>query len=285
MNEQIEYAEMLEIPVSTVNVVRKTRRRKKTDERAEEPALKDSVIATVNDRVRAIEETQTQEGSLNFDPLPERIDTVRLYSQKGENNELYPYDYPLNEGGRYETKHKIPRPARVALGVELGVACALCCGIFLTNVFVSNSAINTFFRAINTPQEPVAIVRPYTDYKLTSVVSSLSEAKLTLSDSGILSFTEECCVYPAADGKVASLTQDSNGLYTLKIGYSDTFTGVFTGLDSVYYAVGDTVKANVPVGYSEGETEVRVTMFSEGVMLNCFELTEENCLAWNSNAQ
>ena len=29
MNEEIEYAEMLEIPVSTVNIVRKNQRRKK----------------------------------------------------------------------------------------------------------------------------------------------------------------------------------------------------------------------------------------------------------------
>ena len=46
------------------------------------------------------------------------------------------------------------------------------------------------------------------------------------------------------------------------------------------YNVDDAVKANVPVGYSEGETEVQVTMYSGGTLLNCFELTEENCLAW-----
>ena len=50
MNEEIEYAEMLEIPVSTVNVVRKSRKRKKHEAafspaQTEEPALKDTVIA------------------------------------------------------------------------------------------------------------------------------------------------------------------------------------------------------------------------------------------------
>ena len=48
------------------------------------------------------------------------------------------------------------------------------------------------------------------------------------------------------------------------------------------YGVGDTVKTNVPVGYTAGETEVQVTMYSGGELLNCFELTEENCLAWVS---
>jgi len=44
--------------------------------------------------------------------------------------------------------------------------------------------------------------------------------------------------------------------------------------------VGDKVKANVPVGYTDGEAQVQVTMYSNGELLNCFQVTEENCLAW-----
>ena len=53
-----------------------------------------------------------------------------------------------------------------------------------------------------------------------------------------------------------------------------------TGLKTVFYEVGDSVKANVPVAYIGGETPVQVTMYSSGELLNCFTLTEENCLAW-----
>ncbi len=295
MNEEIEYAEMLEIPVSTVNVVRKSRRRKKQQESAQ-PAvdLKDSTLATVNDRLSMPEEPTNEslpdsppleepmEGGLHFDPIPERIDTVRLYDTGGAGNTLRARNYALNEGGRYALNEK-SRGARIALGVEFGVACALCCGIFLTNVFMPSSAINTFFRALATPAEPVTTPRPYTDFTLTPVVSELSDAKLELSPTGILSFTDECCVYPAADGKVSEVTLDGSGLYTVKISHSDTFTGVITGLDVVYYEVGDSVKSHVPVGYSEGETEVQFTMYSGGQLLNCFQLTEENCLAWVSS--
>ncbi len=293
MNEEIEYAEMLEIPVSTVNVVRKKRRKKTVEVTANEnAALKASVIDSVNDRVQNPEtltaepelfaEAANSNGELDFDPVPERIDTVRLYSTE-QGDELQPYDYPLNEGGRVET-NRPSRAVRLALGIEFGVACALCGGIFLTNVFMPNSAINTFFRAIRT-DEPAAIVRPYTDFDLSPVVSELSDAKLTLSPSGILSFTDECCVYPAADGKVSEITQAADGLYTLKISHTEEFTGVFSGLSSVYYAVGEEVKSNVPVGYTKGETEVQVTMYAGGELLNCFELTEENCLAWVSTAE
>ncbi|MBO7297674.1 MAG: hypothetical protein J6U60_01350 [Clostridia bacterium] len=51
-------------------------------------------------------------------------------------------------------------------------------------------------------------------------------------------------------------------------------------LQTLYYAVGDEVKANIPLGYSDGEREVQVTMYSEGALLNCMYLTDENCLAW-----
>ncbi len=292
MNEEIEYAEMLEIPVSTVNVVRKQRRHKKTEQtpspnytHSEEP-LKDTVLANVNDRLCenaptqdavALEGDLNQEGGIDFDS-PERIDTVRLYSSEGGNS-LYPYNYELTDGKKKDASPQ-SKALRVALGVEFGLACALCGAIFLTNVFVPGSAVNTFFRALNTTTQNTATVRPYTDFTLASVVSELSDAELTLSPTGILSFTDDCCVYPAADGTVSEVSKNTNGLYTLKVNYSDSFTGVFQGLDVVYYAVGDTVKTNVPVGYTAGETEVQVTMYSEGVLLNCFELTEENCLAW-----
>ena len=298
MNEEIEYAEMLEIPVSTINVVRKQRKRKKGEltplptEKTEEPtAIKDSVIASVNERVSAdVEEgsgssidlplgENIEEGSIDFDPIPERIDTVRLYSDNGADGGLYPTDYSLNEGGMYATNEQ-PKAIRIALGVEFGLACALCGAIFLTNIFMPGSAINTFFRALNTPVEDTA--KPYTDFTLAAIVSEMSDAELTLSPAGVVSLTDDCHIYPVADGKVGTVTKGEDGLYTVQICYSDTFTGVFRGLNSVYYTEGDTVKTHVPIGYTAGEEEVQVTMYSNGMLLNCFELTEENCLAWIS---
>ena len=92
-------------------------------------------------------------------------------------------------------------------------------------------------------------------------------------------------MYPAANGTVRIVQQNADGTYTVKIAYSDTFTGVFNGLDFVYYNEGDAVLANVPLGYTDGESEVQVTMYSGGILLNCFQLTEENCLAWLEAAE
>jgi hypothetical protein len=76
------------------------------------------------------------------------------------------------------------------------------------------------------------------------------------------------------------IKQNEDGTYLVKLAHSDTFTGVISGLQYVYYQKGDEVKANIPVGYADGKTEVQVTMYSSGTLLNCFALTEENCLAW-----
>ena len=315
MNEEIEYAEMLEIPVSTVNIVRKNQRRKKVkahnseetgaqNHNAESPLspLKESVIAQVNVRLSEDENLPTEEGAtlenppiveadgrLNFDPIPERIDTVRLYSTDETGawrDTLRPQDYTLNnenEGGRYALsyKNRKNKALKIALNTEFIAACALCGAIFLTNVFMPNSAINTFFRSIHSASAVSGTdARHYTDFTLSSVVSDLSDTELSLSPTGILSFTDDCCVYPTANGKVSAIAQNTDGTYTVKVSYTDTFTGVFNGLDFVYYGEGDSVLSNVPLGYTDGESEVQVTMYSGGVLLNCFQLTDENCLAW-----
>ncbi len=302
MNEAIEYAEMLEIPVSTVNVVHKKRGRKRKNE--PKPDVKDTLIEQVNSRLatppqveeitaeaNAFAEGVNSQGEVRFD-APERIDTVRLYSAYDKpfsgDGKLRPREYPLDGEKELEeegySRPFVPKRQRVngatlALGIEFGVCCALCGTIFLTNVFMPSSAINTFFRFLGDGSTKTDS-RTYTDFTLTPVVSELVDPEFTLSEAGVLTFKNECHVYPTADGKVASVTKSDAGYYTVKIAHSDSFTGVIEGLEQVYYQEGDTVKANVPVGYSNGETDVQVTMYSFGELLNCFEITDENCLAW-----
>ena len=316
MNEEIEYAEMLEIPVSTVNVVHKKhpKKRKSTTEQPrakQQPQtalptandLKNSVIEQVNTQMQGetaekisadaelFAESVNSEGSLNLGDVTERIDTVRLYSKEDKNlfeEYLQPHDYDFsdeemqNEDTRYvlNKEKRSEKALKIALGVEFALSCALCGAIFLTNVFMPNSAINTFFKALTNTQQTAVDERTYTDFTLSPVVSDYSSAQLSLSASGVLSFTDKCCIYPAADGKVSEVVQNEDGSFTLKIAHSDSFSGVMTGLSSVFYQVGDTVKSNVPVAYSNGEAEVQVMMYSSGTLLNCFELTEENCLVW-----
>ena len=117
MNEEIEYAEMLEIPVSTVNVVKKQRRRKqKTPDvehnfsrgalgandidnannvnasksnnvHAQNP-LRDSVIAQVNDKLR--EEPQPQEITADAELFAESANSEACSNDPPENRLTIP---------------------------------------------------------------------------------------------------------------------------------------------------------------------------------------------------
>ena len=127
--------------------------------------------------------------------------------------------------------------------------------------------------------------RNYTDFTLSSILGEDSNAEIFLSPTGVLTFVDEGCVYPTADGTVSSVTKGEDGKYTVQISHSESFSGTIVGLDFVYYEVGQTVKHNVPIGYSKGENEVQVTMYSDGNLLNCFAVMEDNSLSWVSNAE
>ena len=279
MNEEIEYAKMLEIPVSTINVLHKNRKLK-----FHATNLKEKLIAKVNEED---EQTPTLEndGEEAEEKDGEEINTVRVgrdvddfYSETEENQEDFSPYLSVQE-------HKKQKRANIILSVEFAAACALCGAIFLTNVFMPNSAINTFFTSLAQPKQEQTDTRTYTDFELGSVLGAYSEIELELSDAGVLSFTGEGCVYPVADGKVANITQDESGLYTVTVAYSDSFQGVISGLDFVYYQQGQDVKGNVPMGFSKGQSQVQVTMYSQGELLSCFEMDETNCLTWVENAE
>ena len=260
MNEEIEYAEMLEIPVSTVNVIRKSKDRAESQQTDSQEPLKSpyAVYSSKFFNEETMEENENGEG---------------MY----EGNESFAL-------GTYEGMDKKNALIQRILKAEFAVSCALCLGIFLTNVWVKDSAINTFFRSL-APQSQVTDSRKYTDFRLSSILSKGSDAEMTLSPTGILTFVDEGCVYPTTDGTVSSVVKGEDGKYTVQIAHTDSFSGVIAGLDYVYYEVGQTVKHNVPIGYSKGESEVQVTMYADGNLLNCFAVSEDNSLAWVSEVK
>ena len=247
MNEGLEYAQMLEIPVSTVNVVKKkslfSRKAKPVDD------LKDRVVESVNERVGEIPETEVE--NIGF------VQTEDLTA-------------PV------KTKKKMSVAGKIIIA-ETAAACLLAAGIFLTNVFVPDTAINTFMGSLTAVKQKEA---GYKDFTLTSVVSDLSDAEIAVTDEGVIHFTQKATVYPVCDGEVASVSKN-DGLYTVKIAHTSKFTSVITGLDTVYTSVGENVKANLPFGYSEGKNEVRVSMYDGDTLLNCYTLSGA-VPVWNS---
>lgn len=245
MNQELDYAEMLEIPVSTVNVVKKKsffRRRRPAHAEEAQEELKERVVESVNERVGAF-----------------------MYSEDVS-------DPPAEE----KVKHRITLKrdkATVILFTEAVAAGVIALSIFLTNMFMPASAINTFISAFSSSESKVK-ERAYTEFTLSPVVSGLSDAEVEMTESGVIYFTAQGSVYPVCDGTVSRVYGDE-GAYTVEIAHTSAFTSVVTGLTTVYNAEGSAVKSNIPVGYSDGASEVRVSMYNNGNLLNCYTLTGE----------
>ncbi|MBD5632114.1 MAG: M23 family metallopeptidase [Clostridia bacterium] len=248
MNQELDYAEMLEIPVSTVNVVKKKSlnlfKRKGDKEQQPQDDLKDLVVDSVNERVGAYVYAE----DLSDPPAPEK-----------------------------KAFGKIKDKGNAIIIGEIVAVCVIAVAIFITNLFMPTSLINTFIGSFSKADttEPT-----YSELKLSPVVGENSDAEITVSSSGVLSFTAKGAVYPVCDGVVSSISE-TDGLYTVEIAHTSSFSSVITGLSSVYSAKGTKVAANIPFAYSDGENEVKVSMYDGETLLNCYTLADE-VPVWNS---
>lgn len=236
--EQLDYAEMLEIPVNTVNVTKKKsifKRRQKTQPQDD---LKERVVESVNERVGAYVISE----DVSDPPKPEKIKTVGKRDRKS-----------------------------VILWTEAALVGIIAIAIFVTNLLIPSTVINTFISSFSNPTEEEPV---YSQFTLSPVVNDFSDAEVSVTENGVICFTAQGSVYPVCDGTVAKVTE-TGGVYTMEIAHTSTFTSVITGLNNAYSAVGTKVEGNIPVGYSDGQAEVRVTLYDNGVALSCIRLNNE----------
>lgn len=253
MNDEIDYAEMLEIPVETVTV--KKRERKRARHEAENADLQEQLVAEVNERV---------EGA--GDPVAESDENDPNFA---ESKQIARSEKP---------RKKTSRAKKILIG-ELAAVCGLCAVIFFTNIFMTDSAINTFVRGLFQGDATATDDREYSDFNLSPVVGDSVEAAMTVSETGVLSFTAKCSVYAPASGTVSKVNGSKETGYTMEVKHSDNFSTIISGLDTVYLAEGDAVMYRLPVGYTDGEGAVNVMMYSGDTLLNCYS-AEDNKLAW-----
>ncbi len=254
MSETIDYAEMLEIPVSTLNVTKKKSRKKR------ETDLKEQAVAAVNERA----EERAQDPSANEEPAAE-ANVV---------------DY-----GAGALPEEPPRKKFLdsrLLVAEFAAVLGLVALILLTNVFWADSAINTFFAGILNPQTAAADTvdeRTYAELTLGSVVSDGVEC--TVSDAGVLQIAAESSIYPPCDGTVLSVAQGEDGLYVMEVEHTASFTTVFAGLRHAYFAAGEKVFSTIPLGYGDGASAVTVTLYDAGSVIHSYSVDENNDIVWD----
>ena len=129
MDQELEYAQMLEVPVSTVSVVKKKPFFKKKAQEKEDN-LKEQVVDSVNERM---------------------------------GDYVYSEDLSVPQENKKKSVLSIAdKPGKILI-IEVAAACLLAIGIFLTNVFMPTSAINTFISDLtNAPSAEAA----YTEFDL-----------------------------------------------------------------------------------------------------------------------
>ena len=264
---EIDYADMLEIPVSTVNVTKKKSKKKK-----EEMELKDKVVEAVNERVEGVlmdsiveygEETPSfVEGGSSIPPTT--TNTKRVKKEKNSNG----------NGFKNFFNSKL-------LLAEFIVICVLVGTIFLTNIFYQNSAINTFFSNMfgGTTQTQAVDNRTYDQLTLRGVVNNAS-INCAITDNGIMTVQAECSIYSPYDGRITKTEQLSDGSYGMTVAHTTKFSTVFSGLTYAYGENGSEVCATIPIGYSDGKKVVQVTMYDEGNVISSYAVNSENSIVW-----
>ncbi|MBD5636656.1 MAG: M23 family metallopeptidase [Clostridia bacterium] len=257
MDDEIDYAEMLEIPVETVTV--RKRESRKPRQQTENGDLSEQLVAEVNERMEGAPEEEPATEAEAIDP------------NFAESKQIARSEKPK--------KAKKPWAKKLLIG-ELAAVVGLCAVIFFTNIFMTNSAINTFVRGLfQGNNASAADTREYSDFKLTPVVNDTVDTALTVSETGVLSFTANCSVYSPASGTVKKVNGAKDTGYTVEIKHSEKFSTIISGLDTVYLAEGDKVMNTLPIGYTDGDGAVNVMMYSGDKLLSCYS-AENNKLAW-----
>ncbi len=259
MNEKLQYASMLEIPVSTCNItlqpLKKRRFRKK--KKADTEAVKNKLIEKVNLEVK------TEKTEENIENLTENV-SEQIY-EENLNFEEYQEETSVEPVKKEKKKFKFS-----IIGVQLTLIGVLVATIFLTNALYAESGINVFLRNVfGTEQASVIDERGHEEF---TPVLGFNGSEISLAD-GIMSFAGSGSVYSPCDGKVTSVTVGEDGKYTVEITHSTNFKSILTGIDYAYADLEQKVYGNIPVGYIK-ESATMCFVNQTGAVISNYQIVD-----------
>ncbi len=262
MNEKLQYAEMLEIPVSTCNITYKPKKKRKfLKEKQEKPKNVENVKQELVDKINEeVEETVANEV----------IEEYHQYSDSNAEN--------FSNIAQSSITRKPKKRASKLVVFELVLVGVLVATIGLTSAFIKDSAINVFFRNIFKSEAVVETdLRVYTDFVPNAPMTESDTITLT---GGVMSLTKEGSVYSPCNGKITSITTGETGKYDIEIAHSDNFSTVFSGVDYVYGEIGDTVYSTIPLGYVDG-LDAKVCFMSDTGLVTGYTILDGN-VVWGA---
>ena len=256
---EFDYVKMLEIPVNSCDVVVKPFKKRKKDVKKQviEKVNGDALDKTVEDSSVATTKPATQKSKKQSKKAnvikAEKIKKKKVKPAREENESV-----------------SIKNTGFDIVSVQVVAIFVLIVGIILTNIFWEDSGINNLMKSVFKEQGEVV------DVSYTSFTANLpSKTDNVVLDNGVMTISAGS-VYSPCDGVVESVT-DVDGLYTVTIKHSESFSTVISGLESVYVSLNEKVYSNIPLGYSKGETAV--SMFDGDVILTSYVLSDSQ-IVW-----
>ena len=269
MNEKLQYATMLEIPVNTANVTFKPKRfRLGAKKKMKNPdAVKEELLLKVNSTAapETLSETQTEVAETAVQEMP--ADNAELAEIPAEEPAVTP-------SASVHKKAKKPLFKFTAVTAELVAVFALLAVIFLTNAFYADSAINVFMRKVFSPTTTETVHEKTYD-EFAPVINFNGDMTV---ENGVITCSGSGSVYAPADGTVSSVIKEENGTYTVNIAHSAVFSSTLSGLSYAYLGAGDKVYGNIPVGYVT-DGGFTACFNSENAVITDYTL-ENNAVLW-----
>lgn len=265
MNEKLQYASMLEIPVNTCNITYAPVKKKK-------PKTK-KVYASDDVKKQLLNKVNETEGA--------RLENTAEISVESAASEIPATREEINLSRAVQSE-KRRRPRFSFAAAELIIIGLLIATICLTNAFNENSGINAFMRSVfqssDGTEQVLTDTRTYGEFS--PVIAYKGEA-LPVVEDGVTTIAGEGSVYAICDGTVTKVSVDGAGKYSLEIAHSDNFKTVLSGLDYAYAEVNDKIYGNIPVGYC-GEDGVKLCFLgADGAVITDYTL-DGNAVVWKA---
>ncbi len=276
MNEKLQYATMLEIPVNTANITYKpAKRRRVFKKKSKSPdAVKEELLSKVNAESEITEQAIPQEAAveraedtaeISEEVMPQAAEDAAEETVGQAAEETYVSTSVRKKKRKPFFKFSVISAEIVAIAVLVGA-------IFITNALYSDSAINVFMRRVFSV-ETAAAEKTYKDFS--PVMNFDGDVSL---DNGIISYTGSGSVYAPTDGTVSSVVKEEDGTYTMVVAHSAVFSSTLSGLSYAYLGAGDSVFDNIPVGYVEGGG-LTMCFNSENAVITDYTI-EDNAVLW-----
>lgn len=274
MNEKLQYASMLEIPVNTCTVTTKPIKKKRLKKKAvETEVIKEQLLEKINAETEQ-EELGKKETEFDME-VDEKVEENAVEIKQEEKEQ---FDVPsfstasVTNGIKKRKRFKFS-----VIGVQFAIIGALALTILFTSAVFQNSGINVFFKNVF-GNEQIEKVDERTFADFAPVIAMGDNSGIELLD-GVISFDGEGSVYAPCDGVVSSIEKDAQGKFNIEITHSENFKTVISGIEYVYANLNDNVYHNIPVGYLLDDGASICFKNGNGTVLSNYQLVN-NSVVW-----